>query len=301
MAIISRPYNREKDYEKVSDFLVRTYSDKKNFQNWLQARWEYMHHHSYFYNPDLQKVHNKIRIWEDDGKIVGVVHFELAVVQCYIEIDPEYAHLKEEMIEYAENNLRGESSGKSLIAIYINEFDEEFKEILKSRGFINKDKYNEHMSIFRITEQFPEINLQEGFKIQSLEDENDLKKIDRVLWRGFDHEGESDGDLSGRKLMQSAPNFRKDLNVVAVAPDGNYVSYCGMWYDDVNKTGYVEPVATDPDYRKMGLGKAAVLESIRKCKVLGATKVYVVSNQQFYINIGFEIIYKMEAWIKYFE
>jgi len=101
--------------------------------------------------------------------------------------------------------------------------------------------------------------------------------------------------------MQSAPNYKRNLNIVVVAPDGNYVSYCGMWYDEINKIGYVEPVATDPDYRKMGLGKAAVLEGVRRCKELGANKVYVVSNQQFYLNIGFEIIYKIEAWLKYLD
>jgi len=136
---------------------------------------------------------------------------------------------------------------------------------------------------------------------QCLADENDLNKINRVLWRDFNHEGEPDEDFSGRKLMQSAPNFRKDLNVVVVDPDGNYVSYCGMWYDGVNKIAYVEPVVTDPDYRKLGLGKAVVLEGIRRCKDLGATKAYVSSKNQFYFRIGFEIAYKMEDWLKYFE
>lgn len=301
MTITSRAYDREKDYEKVSDFLVRTYNDNKTFQNWLQPRWEYMHYHSYFYDPDIKKVHDKIRIWEDDGKMVGVAHFELSLVDCFIEIDSKYSHLIDEMVEYAEGNLSGQFEGKNLLSIYVNEFDEEFKEILKSRGFKNEEKYNEYMSMYEIRDSVLRIALPEGFKLQNLEDENDLNKVDRVLWKGFNHEGEPDGDISGRKLMQSAPNFRKDLNIVVVEPEGNYVSYCGMWYDNVNKIAYVEPVATDPDYRKMGLGKAAVLEGIRRCKALGATKVYVVSNKQFYLNIGFEIAYKMEAWIKYFD
>jgi len=301
MTVISRAYNQEKDYQKVSDFLVRTYSKEKNFQNWHQPRWEYMHYHSYFYNSDLVKVHNKIRIWEDDGKIVGVAHFELMLVDCYMEIDPEYSYLKAEMVEYAENNLKGQFKGRSLVGIYVNEFDEEFKKILRSRGFENIERNNEYMSTFRIRESFPQIALPEGFRLQSLEDENDLYKIDRALWRGFNHEGEPDGELVGRKFMQSAPNFRKDLNIVVVAPDGNYVSYCGMWYEDTHKFGYVEPVATDPDYRGLGLGKAAVLESIRRCKELGATQVYVATNKEFYIKMGFETIYKVEAWLKYFD
>lgn len=301
MTITSRAYNVERDFQKVSEFLLRTYNDKENNQNWLQARWEYMHYHPYFYNPDLKKAHNKIRIWEDGGKIVGVAHFELMLVDCYIEIDSDYSYLKEEIIEYAEENLKGEFQGKKLLAIYVNEHDKEFKEILNAKGFINEDKHNEYMSVFNISESFPQIFIPEGYKIKSLQEENDLYKVHRVLWRGFNHEGEPNEDLSGRELMQSAPNYRMDLNIVAVAPNGDYVSYCGLWYDIKNKIAYVEPVATDPDYRQKGLGRAVVLEGIRRSSKLGATKVYVATNKQFYLNIGFEVIYKMEAWLKYFE
>ncbi|EOD01161.1 GNAT family N-acetyltransferase [Caldisalinibacter kiritimatiensis] len=300
MTIISRPYNKEKDYERVSDFLVKTYSDKNDFQNWHQPRWEYMHYHPYFYNEELQKIHDKIRIWEDDEKIVGVAHFEHTLGNCYIEIDKEYSDLQDEMVQYAEENLKGQSEGRSFLTFYVNEHNNQFKEILKSRGYKNAKEYNEYMSVFETEKEFPEITLPEGFKLQSLEDENNLNKLHRVLWRGFNHGDEPDDDLSGRRLMQSAPNYRKDLNIVVVAPDGNYVSYCGMWYDDKNKFAYVEPVATDPDYRKMGLGKAAVLEGVRRCKELGATKAYVATNKKFYLKIGFETIYTMEAWGKVF-
>jgi len=48
------------------------------------------------------------------------------------------------------------------------------------------------------------------------------------------------------------------------------VSYCGMWQDSASQSALVEPVATDPAYRKIGLGKAAVLEAVRRCGTLGA-------------------------------
>ena len=119
-----------------------------------------------------------------------------------------------------------------------------------------------------------------------------------MLWRGFDHQGKPNPDLTGRKLMQSAPNYRKDLNIIVEAPTGEFVSYCGMWYDPVNQVGYVEPVATDPDYRMMGLGKAAVLEGIRRCGKLGATVAYVATDKKFYLAIGFENLFDRYPWFK---
>jgi len=71
-----------------------------------------------------------------------------------------------------------------------------------------------------------------------------------------------------------------------------------MWYEPTNRYAYVEPVATDPDYRRMGLGKAAVLEGIRRCVGLGAMVAYVGSDQEFYKSMGFKVIYTSECWLK---
>ena len=101
--------------------------------------------------------------------------------------------------------------------------------------------------------------------------------------------------------MQSSPNFRFDLTLVALAPNGDYASYCGMWYDAVNRFGYVEPVATDPDYRRMGLGKAVVTESMKRCGRVGAKVIYVGSGQPFYRSMGFEPLYEHHCWTKSME
>jgi len=98
--------------------------------------------------------------------------------------------------------------------------------------------------------------------------------------------------------MQSAPNFRRSLNIIVEAPNGDFASYCGMWYEPHNKIAYVEPVATDPDYRRMGLGTAAVLEGIRRCGELGATVAYVGAERTFYLNMGFKKLYNIYQWTK---
>ena len=153
------------------------------------------------------------------------------------------------------------------------------------------------MSHFPISDSFPTISVPDGFRMKSLAEDNDLRKVDRALWRGFDHEGEPpEGSIEGRKFMQSAPNFRKELNIVMEAPDVSFVSYCGMWYEPVNRIAYVEPVATDPNCRRRGLGRAAVLEGIRRCGELGATVAYVGAAKPFYLSLGFRQIYNCSAW-----
>jgi len=100
--------------------------------------------------------------------------------------------------------------------------------------------------------------------------------------------------------MQSGPHFRHDLSIVVKAPNGEYASYAGLWYEPENHTACVEPVATDPDYRRLGLGRAAVLEGIRRCAAEGAEIAFVGSEQPFYSAIGFHPIVRHLRWTKHF-
>ena len=91
-------------------------------------------------------------------------------------------------------------------------------------------------------------------------------------------------------------NVNPDIKIAVAAPNGDFVSYCGMWHDAASQSVLVEPVATDPDYRKMGFGRAAVLEAVRRCGGLGAKRAFVGSSQQFYYQIGFRPFSTSTFW-----
>jgi len=299
VSIQIRQYQSPQDFESVGNFLIDTYKPGEKPANWLQPRWEYMHFHPYLPKSEL----HKIGIWEDAENIVGVVHFEFRMGEVYFEIHPDYKHLKSDMLEYAETRLCAKlANQRRYLKVFINDFDLEFEAIAKSRGYKKATHLPDYTSIFKIVRPFPEINLPKGFILKSLADDNNLKKINRVLHRGFNHPGEPpDTEIEFRRKMQSAPNFKKDLNIVIEAPNEDFVSYSGIWFEAVNKIASVEPVATDPDYRFMGLSKAAVLECVRRVGELGATIVYVGSGQAFYEAIGFSKLFAYFPWIKYFE
>ena len=308
MTITQRSFNFDSDFDKVSQFLVDTYYDPATTQaghiNWLQTRWEYMHFHPMIANVDR----SKIGIWESGGEIAGVAHPEHAGSPVYFEIRPGYESIKAEMLDYYEQNIRVTPEGLgNHEGIYLMGGDDEFEQIASDAGYA-KSNDAEPMSVVDV-ENVPDSHpLPDGFKLISLADENDLAKAHRVLWRGFDHEGEPDenGLVEGeftdgaaeRKFMQSAPNFDLDLNIIAVAPNGDWVSYSGMWYEPTNRYCYVEPVATDPDYRLRGLGKAAVTESIRRAKLLGAEIAFVGATLPIYKSIGFEQVYSLEKRVR---
>jgi predicted N-acetyltransferase YhbS len=292
MTIQVRQYNHAADYDKVGAFLTGTYRTTGEHINWLLSRWEYMHFHPLIWDVDL----SSIGVWEADGKIVAVVHPENHLGTAYFEIDPDYAILKPDMLKYAEEYVSIVSDGVRQLGVYINDHDSDLQGIATEMGYVRGTE-SEPMSSLIIPDPFPDISLPGGFRLKSLRDGNDLRKINRVLFRGFNHgEEPPDDGTEERKFMQLAPNFREDLHIVVEAPDGNFVTYCGMWYEPDNQVAYVEPVATDPDYRRMGLANAAVLEGIRRCGAEGATVAYVGSTLPVYQSLGFRQRFNYSMW-----
>ncbi len=295
-----RPYQREQDFDRVGEFLVRTFRTSGGHINWLQPRWEYMHFH-----PLIQRVNlDSIGIWEVNGEIVGVAHPEHEMGVAYFEVHPDHTYLAPQMLSHAEERISCENGRNRQLKIWINDAAPEFRDVAIAQGYASESRYDP-MSFLRVDAIPDAPRLPEGFRIQSLAEDNDLYKVHRLLWRGFGHGDEPDDDsqdgrdlmgIEGRRLMGSAPNFRLDLNIVVVAPNGDFVSYCGMWIEPVHQIGYVEPVATDPDYRRLKLATAAVLEGVRRCRDEGVLRACVGSTMHLYRSTGFEREYGSELW-----
>lgn len=293
MAIKFRCYTPEvgitEDYFKVRDFLINL-----GTTHFTYARWDWMITHSHL---DKNAV-GKIGLWEESNKIVGVATFDVKLGIAYCLTLPQYDQLKKEMLLYAKDNLHKEENFSAVIP----DSDLDFIDIAANLEFVATEN-KESDAIFYVDKTSTEFSLPEGFKMTTMKETYDLYQYYRVLWRGFNHELNGKGEFifskqneeDGKKEMKR-PNVDLNLKIAVVSPEGDFVSYCGMWYDKGTDTAVIEPVATDPDYRNMGLGKAAVLEGIRRVGELGAKKVLVGSSQQFYYSIGLRPFATATEW-----
>lgn len=299
MSISFRTYQSPEDYQRISEFLIANHQPGNRDGNWIEPAWEYMHGHPYLHPQYL----HRIGIWEDQGEIVAVAQFESLPGEAFFQFRSGYECLRVEMLDYAEKALISpeEENSSHRLDAFVNDIDKPFTELVQARGYEHNPEGDRPIAMFVIPDPFPEITLPPGFRLVSLEDEPDWGKVHRVMWRGFNHPGEPDmssEELEDRRKMFDTPTARRDLKIALAAPDGAFVAFCGMFYQPQGRFAYVEPVATDPDYRRMGLGKAAVLEGIRRCAFLGASHAYVGSDQPFYLALGFEVIYVSQCWQK---
>lgn len=86
------------------------------------------------------------------------------------------------------------------------------------------------------------------------------------------------------------PQF--DLRIVG--PGGDVAAYCLLWRDGATGVGHFEPVRTEPEHQRRGLGGALMAEGIRRLAAAGATiaKVDTYANNPaaiaLYSRAGFQ-------------
>lgn len=295
MPIHFRQYTKipgiSKDYSIVRDFFVKCKSAVFTY-----ARWDWMALHGYL---DFNNI-GRIGLWFENVSVVAVATFDCQMGTTYLMVLPGYEYLRGEMIAYAEQHLNPGSA----FNLAIPDGDSDFQNIAAGRGFI-PTPHREYIAAFYPDETLTTYNLPNGFSITDLAETFDARQYHRVLWKGFNHEANGEGLFESawvpspfNDVFFEHPHIDRSLKIAAVDPDGNFAAFCGMWYDAAAGHGVVEPVAVDPDYRLKGLGRAVVLEGIKRVAARGAHIVFVGSEQQFYYSIGFRPFVTATFWKK---
>ena len=117
-----------------------------------------------------------------------------------------------------------------------------------------------------------------------------------AIHHGFDHEGipqEPSAEVAEAEKHLEIPEY---IKVFAIR-DGEYTAHCGVWYNGGN-TAYIEPVATVPEHRGRGIGRAVVYEAVNRAKEQGAKRAIVLSDQDFYKHLGMTKSSEVGTWVK---
>jgi ribosomal protein S18 acetylase RimI-like enzyme len=322
MEVRFQKYNPKQDFLRIRDFLADTFSLYDRPFNWMLDRWNFVqyfvipihsyHNNRYFGVPTNLRHNNQdelplwektIGIWENkDGDIVGVVHSENEEPgEAWIQIHPDYTFLYDDMVTYIEKHLSDKVGNIGYVKLYIYNDNEQLKNIALDRGYRRLASGTPILEY--VIGDIPEVQLPKNFKIKSVLDEDDVEKRRKVksIAFGSHYNPSAWSPASAFKKMQEAPDYRKDLDLFVVAPNGDYTSFCTVWIDVKNKYGNFEPVGTHTEYQRMGLARAVIFEGFKRMIQYGVTCSFMDSNNKFYQKIGFEKTpYSYFPWIKYF-
>lgn len=309
------PY-KPSDFLPIRDFLVTNYCAYVVPVNWFLTRWNYTRYlcapmlgvwgTAQTYNPDpdtsLDAADRAVKLWESvvgvwktgSGDIAGVVCPDEYVPwhggwgQAFLQRSPDFEYLIPEMLEYAESHIGNPGNTR----IFVGEYDLNLQKEASERGYVRDENpcniYRDYDLNF-----LPESALPNGYTFRSVADGLDLEQLRSVTGRSFRHKDPRDwpSRLSYESWMM-APDYRPDLHLVVVRPDGEFVaSTCG-WIDEKNCLSTVEPLGSV----QLGMGREVLMEALRRTRDMGAVTAHMDASLKFYHTVGFQDRFKTFRW-----
>lgn len=306
MKLTSRKYQHDQDGWAIRQFLREVFlANDRREVSWPLYRWDYWRWHvnENIFRFDLRAA---IFLWQDGGgRLVAVAHPDgkgEAVLQVYPafhtpELDVELMGVAE--MQFATTR----PDGRQRLVIWAHQSDALRQDLLRRRGYARGD-HPEHQRRRSLEQPIPACPPPPGYRIRALGDADEHPARSWLSWRVF-HPDAPDDRYEGHawyRNVQRAPLYRRDLDLVAVAPDGELAAFCTLWFDDVTRTAAFEPVGTHPAHQRRGLGKAIMAEGLRRVRDLGATLCTVGSYDEaagaLYASMGFLDFDLSEPWVK---
>lgn len=142
---------------------------------------------------------------------------------------------------------------------------------------------------------------QSGFTIRSLAGESEVEKYVELHQSVFESKNMT---VEWRTRTLQHPAYRPELDIVIESPDKRLAVFCICWFDEKSMTGQVEPLGSHKDFRRYGLGRAALSEGLCRLQALGAQSILVETDNyrnaafKLYESYGFKTIQKVRVFRK---
>ncbi len=245
-----------------------------------------------------------VHLWDDDrGECIGWAMLSSAD-GFYYQVVPELCGtpMEEEIIDW----------GIAQIAQWraANKLDERWEvecwggaesraSILTARGFTRREVIGVVLSQ-PLDRLVPPPRVPAGWRVCGI-NEALIDSRARTQFEAFSP-GSHTTPTTWRYLMANAPGYDRDLDNVAVSPDGEVRAAALVWVDGASRIGEFEPVGTRAEFQRRGLGKAVLLRGLAKMQERGMTTAIVGTNATnapalaLYQSVGFEIVNRVTSY-----
>ncbi|MBE9042542.1 GNAT family N-acetyltransferase [Oscillatoriales cyanobacterium LEGE 11467] len=149
-----------------------------------------------------------------------------------------------------------------------------------------------------------------GFRLHQAHMQQNAPAYVEMFNQSFiDHWNHSDLTVEQLEYFNRHPDYRPELDLVAIAPDGTFATFCYAAIDsDANQRyerneGGIEVLGTRRGFRKRGLGRAMLLSGLQGLRDAGVETAKLGVDSQnpsgalrLYESVGFD---RIETWIAY--
>jgi mycothiol synthase len=305
-SLTSRFYETEHDLQQMQVLLMEGRSCTND--------WQYAHVGELMWGFLMVACHlnpiEYIRLWHDDDKLVGYAvlgedpSFDFQVLPEY-----EWCGIETEAMAWAKTRLAvlRKSNAQRWSGKFVSGARQDNPKriaFLEQHGFRRGDEFSEVNMLRSLDEPIPETVLPAGYQVRAVAESGETSNraaAQREVWHPWTVGNISVEDYA---YLMRLPGYYRDLDVVAVAPDGVIAAYVNGWIDTVNRVGDFGPVGALPAYRRKGLTRAVLIECLRRMQSRGMNRVSVstgVSNTaaiRLYESVGFKIVNQYLEYVK---
>jgi len=300
-SITSRPYRDDDDFWRIRQLCLDTYPITPVGWNWEIRRWEGQRFHGEDPAPD-PRWPAWIRLWETaESRLVGVAHPEGRLGEGFLQLHPDFRHLEEEMVAWCEESLAvATEEGGRRLRIYVHDYDTPRRHLLEQRGYAETPDWGVIRRLRFGGQPVTVPEIASGYTLRETRpDPADDQAVADILNAAFGRDIHTAAEFRG--FTATAPSYRRDLDLVAEAPGGEFGAYVGITWDPANRRGIFEPVCTHPGHRRRGLALTLMREGLRRLQSLGAADAYVETGDMgpanaLYDAVGFTEAYRGHNW-----
>jgi mycothiol synthase len=261
-------------------------------------------------NPEIDAARD-LQLWQEaDGALIGFG--QLVILDAVDEIDTRLmlwvrpnargADLEPQILDWAAERLRvvARERGKpARLQTQAREDQAEWRALLRELGFAI-DRYS-YVMMRDLAAPIATPQIQDGFTIRELAGHHEAEQWVEMFNLSFiDHPNHHPATVESVVHYLEEPIYRQDLNLVAVAPDGTFAGFCWALINPQDnarngrKSGEIAVLGTRRGFRRLGLGRALLLEGLRRLRQAGmdSASLGVVANnptgaQRLYESAGF--------------
>jgi len=278
-----RSYNNEEDYWRIRNYLREVFQLNNCLEHsWHVARLDYWRWHMVLNCEVCESIEKVTTIWETEEKQIAAVLHPIGQGEIRLHVHPHFRtpELENEMLLRAEENLfakTGDGAGILYLPVWID--DVQRQETLAQRGYVKGRGLGHHWRR-DLDGPIPDPVQPTGYLIRSMGELGEHPARSWASWRAFhsdEPEENYDGDWSWYQNVQSAPLYRRDLDIVAATMQGDIAAFCTIFYDDTTRSAVCVLVGTAAEHWRRGLGKAVMFEGMRRLKKMGCRRVFATA------------------------
>ena len=232
------------------------------------------------YEPELHRFH----LWFRAEKLVAfgwVIAGQDLELQLHPSLtDTEFDALARAIVDWAKSGCPSEINTDCTAS------NSRLMRVLESSGFARAAAEGLDY-VLDLTAPIPDVELPAGFQVRHVV-ESEFEERVSVHRDAF---SPSKFTLERYARVRGVAGYRPDLDLVIATPANEFAAFCIAWLS--NDIGYFEPVGTRAAYRRRGLGRAVILEGLKRLRTLGAHTAGVfsfASNRAFYESCGFVVV-----------